>query len=224
MPLPHGAPAKPAPKEPYVDKTQVRLVEVKLDLSLNSSVGVSFDSGDKSYPVVKEVFGGLEMWNSSCLPEQQVKVLDRLVEVDGLGGTKTELCDRLADRKETSDGPGIVKVYRGAKLEAVNNWEHMCVSATVVAPQLLALFAKERKKLRTWANEWPIQKRVVAKTISYSEKDVVLDLADGYAVLKNPPEIWAAQLRVLEKNFVTDHAEPLVGKPSLRRSCARRWV
>eukprot|EP00438_Fugacium_kawagutii_P006356 Skav208402 [mRNA] locus=scaffold1179:182708:183511:- [translate_table: standard] len=72
------------------------------------------------------------------------------------------------------------------------------------------------EELRTWANEWPIQERVEGTTIDYKEEDVVLDSANGYAVVKNPPEIAAAQLRVLEKNFVTDHAELLVGEPWLK--------
>mmetsp|Transcript_23885 Transcript_23885/g.51980 ORF Transcript_23885/g.51980 Transcript_23885/m.51980 type:complete len:219 (-) Transcript_23885:96-752(-) len=94
-------------------KGEVRLVEVKLDLSLGSNVGVAFDVQDKSHPVVKEVFGGLlEMWNSSCLPEQEVKVFDRLVEVDGKSGSKMDLCDRLSEQKDAMTGTMVLKFAR----------------------------------------------------------------------------------------------------------------
>eukprot|EP00435_Cladocopium_sp_Y103_P004468 s239_g1.t1 len=94
-------------------KGEVRVVEVKLDLSLGSNVGVAFDAQDKSHPVVKEVFGGLlQMWNSSCLPEQEVKVFDRLVEVDGKGGSKTDLCDRLSQQKDAMTGTMVLKFAR----------------------------------------------------------------------------------------------------------------
>eukprot|EP00913_Durusdinium_trenchii_P033347 g31219.t1 len=46
---------------------------------------------DKSFPVVKEVYGGLlQVWNSSCSPAEMVQVNDRLIEVDGQQGSKTE--------------------------------------------------------------------------------------------------------------------------------------
>eukprot|EP00438_Fugacium_kawagutii_P017368 Skav201548 [mRNA] locus=scaffold1616:243567:244817:+ [translate_table: standard] len=117
----------------------------------------------------------------------------------------------------------------GANLEVVNKWKHTCMS---VAPtELLPTLVEERKKrrrydsgpgpkrrrtaleeLRSWANEWPVTEQVVGERMNYKDEDVILQ-SDGYAVVKNAPETCAARIRVLEKNFVVDHARLLEGEP-----------
>eukprot|EP00438_Fugacium_kawagutii_P003384 Skav231016 [mRNA] locus=scaffold1196:158087:159292:- [translate_table: standard] len=129
----------------------------------------------------------------------------------------------------------------GADLEVVNNWKHTCMS---VAPaELLPTLAEERKKrrrtedsgpgpkrqrtaleeLRPWANEWPIKERVFGHTIEYKDEDVVLQSADGYAVVKDARGICAARLRVSEKHFVVDHAELLEGEPWAKDLTPAEW-
>eukprot|EP00438_Fugacium_kawagutii_P020035 Skav233872 [mRNA] locus=scaffold1483:131469:132731:+ [translate_table: standard] len=129
----------------------------------------------------------------------------------------------------------------GANLEVVNNWKDTCTST---APgELLPMLAEERRKrrrfddsgpgpkrqrtaleeLRSWANEWPIGEKVVGQKVHYKDEDVVLNSADGYAVVQNAPGICAARLRVSEKNFVVDHAELLQGEPWFRDLTPEEW-
>ncbi|CAK9104898.1 unnamed protein product [Durusdinium trenchii] len=104
----------------YGAAEQVGVVVTKLDLSLGSNVGVAFDVQDKSFPVVKEVYGGLlQVWNSSCSPAEMVQVNDRLIEVDGQQGSKTELCDRLQERKDAGDGVLELKFRRPREKKVV---------------------------------------------------------------------------------------------------------
>eukprot|EP00438_Fugacium_kawagutii_P023169 Skav200826 [mRNA] locus=scaffold3034:8787:9302:+ [translate_table: standard] len=93
----------------------------------------------------------------------------------------------------------------GANLEVVNHWKHTCRS---MAPgELLPMLAQECKKrrlfddsgpgpkrqrtaleeLRSWANEWPIREPVVGQKVHYTDEDVVLHSADGYAMVQKAP-------------------------------------
>eukprot|EP00438_Fugacium_kawagutii_P008034 Skav209185 [mRNA] locus=scaffold1137:663386:672772:+ [translate_table: standard] len=130
----------------------------------------------------------------------------------------------------------------GATLEVVNNWHDTCMSKSPT--ELLPILEAERKKrrgfedtgsgtkrrrtgveeLRSWAHEWPIKEKVVGEKIDYKQEDIVLQSTDGmYAVVKNAPEVCAARLRVLEKNFVVDHAELLGSQPWFGDLTPQEW-
>ncbi|CAJ1442877.1 unnamed protein product [Effrenium voratum] len=105
---------------PYETSREVSTVLVRLDLSLSSNVGVAFDVQEKSFAVVTEVFGGLlQHWNDHCEPTQVVKVLDRLVEVDGQAGSKSELCTLLGAKKEAGKGKLELKFRRPKEKKVV---------------------------------------------------------------------------------------------------------
>ena len=128
----------------------------------------------------------------------------------------------------------------GASLEVANLRKHTCMS---VAPtELIQTLAEARKKrrqfedsgpgpkrqrtaleeLRAWSNEWPMKEQVTGQKVHYKDADIVQS-ADGYAVVKSPPAICAARLRVSEKNFVVDHAQPFEGDPWFGDLTPEEW-
>jgi len=72
------------------------------------------------------------------------------------------------------------------------------------------------KKLRAWANEWPIPGRAVGKTFTYKVKDVI-NYTNDFVVVGKAPAYISARLRISEKDFVVDHAQLFADQPWFKR-------
>jgi len=81
---------------------------------------------------------------------------------------------------------------------------------------------RDVKKLREWANEWPVRGRAAGKTLRYKAEDVIKE-ANGFAVVGKAPPSIAARLRVSEKNFVIDHAKLLATHPWFKDVSREEW-
>lgn len=124
-------------------------------------------------------------------------------------------------------------VKGGAGLDFVDVYGRTCMGwATTEALPVLEKERKRRstcedqgpvrKRVRQWANEWPNNEPLVGKTIDYAEQDVIKTVPK-YAILHSCPEESAAQLRMLEKGLVADHAEMVGNQPWSKDITPQEW-
>eukprot|EP00438_Fugacium_kawagutii_P031040 Skav235369 [mRNA] locus=scaffold3967:149853:151106:+ [translate_table: standard] len=126
----------------------------------------------------------------------------------------------------------------GAKTDIIDNYQHTCLD--YAEEDILPIFSKKRhcedsapgpkrrrtvlEELRSWADAWPIREEEAGEKIYYAAEDVVLQsAADGYAVVKNAPEICAARVRLSEKHFVIDHAQLFEGEQWVGDLTPEEW-
>ncbi|CAK9037510.1 unnamed protein product [Durusdinium trenchii] len=131
----------------------------------------------------------------------------------------------------------------GVDFEVVNHKKQSVLTAAS-ASELCTVFQEARKKrrlevtegepgqrskrprsaleqLEAWADEWPMRHPKI-ETADFKQKDVLKSEGE-YSIVKVSSPIAAAKLRVLEKNFVVDHAKLMKDESWFAKLTHEQW-
>lgn len=88
--------ASDAPPAP--DSTKARIIEVDLDVDKEDFCGITADVTCDVFPIVKEITGAAKAWNNGCIIGQEIKVFDRILQVEDEIATSDNLEQKLATK------------------------------------------------------------------------------------------------------------------------------